>query len=47
VSDPAAILVDTKALTLSLGNLTVPCVIGRSGAVPATAKREGDGATPL
>jgi L,D-peptidoglycan transpeptidase YkuD (ErfK/YbiS/YcfS/YnhG family) len=47
VSDPAAILVDTKALTLRLGNLTVPCVIGRSGAVPATAKREGDGATPL
>jgi L,D-peptidoglycan transpeptidase YkuD (ErfK/YbiS/YcfS/YnhG family) len=47
VSDPAAILVDTKALTLRLGNLTVPCVIGRSGAVPASAKREGDGATPL
>lgn len=47
MNDPATIRVDTKALTLSLGNRTLPCVIGRSGAVPASAKREGDGATPL
>lgn len=32
---------------LTLGDLTVPCVIGRGGAVPAEDKREGDGATPL
>lgn len=41
------IVVDTHALTLTLRGMTLPCVIGRSGAVPASAKREGDGATPL
>jgi len=43
----SAIVVDTRALSLTLGDLVLPCVIGRSGAVPAAAKREGDGATPL
>lgn len=42
-----AIVVDTSGLTLSLGKMVLPCVIGRSGAIPAAAKREGDGATPL
>ena len=31
---------------LSLGDLTVPCLVGRSGIVDAASKREGDGATP-
>lgn len=41
------IVVDTRSLTLTFGDVTLPCVIGRSGAVPASVKREGDGATPL
>jgi L,D-peptidoglycan transpeptidase YkuD (ErfK/YbiS/YcfS/YnhG family) len=41
------ILVDTGALTLSIGGLTVPCVIGKGGTRSASEKREGDGATPL
>ena len=44
---PHAIVVDTNGLILSFGNLVLPCVIGRSGAIAAAAKREGDGATPL
>ncbi|HEY0212634.1 MAG TPA: L,D-transpeptidase family protein, partial [Paenirhodobacter sp.] len=32
--------------TLSIGDWTVPCVVGRSGIVPPAQKREGDGATP-
>ncbi|MET0238574.1 MAG: L,D-transpeptidase family protein [Sphingobium sp.] len=39
--------VDTTALTLTLGELEFPCVIGHGGALPAADKREGDGATPL
>ncbi|TFU00298.1 hypothetical protein EUV02_14670 [Polymorphobacter arshaanensis] len=39
--------VDTSARTLSAFGETWPCTIGRSGAIPADAKREGDGATPL
>ena len=39
--------VDTSARTLSAFGETWPCVIGRSGAISADAKREGDGATPL
>lgn len=31
--------------TLALGNLQLPCVVGRAGT--STRKREGDGATPL
>lgn len=41
------IRVDVGARTLHLGDLTVPCVIGKGGALPAAEKREGDGATPL
>jgi L,D-peptidoglycan transpeptidase YkuD (ErfK/YbiS/YcfS/YnhG family) len=32
---------------LRAGALTMRCAVGRGGVVPATAKREGDGATPL
>ncbi|MET0365317.1 MAG: L,D-transpeptidase family protein [Sphingobium sp.] len=39
--------VDTRALTLSLGDISVPCVIGKGGVRAAADKREGDGATPL
>lgn len=41
------IRVDTAARTLTFGETRLPCAIGRSGAVPEAAKREGDGATPL
>ena len=40
------ILVDTAARTLAFDGVTVPCAIGRGGAVAAAAKREGDAATP-
>lgn len=40
--------VDSAALTLTgPDGATVPCAIGRAGACPADAKREGDGMTPL
>lgn len=39
--------VDTAARALRFGEVQAPVSIGRSGAVPARAKREGDGATPL
>ena len=42
-----ALAVDTAARTVTAFGETVPCCIGRSGAIPADAKREGDGATPL
>jgi L,D-peptidoglycan transpeptidase YkuD (ErfK/YbiS/YcfS/YnhG family) len=42
-----AIRVDTTSLKLTLDDLIFPCVIGKGGACPADAKREGDGATPL
>jgi L,D-peptidoglycan transpeptidase YkuD (ErfK/YbiS/YcfS/YnhG family)/predicted deacylase len=32
--------------TLSIGDWTVPCAVGRSGIVDPALKREGDGATP-
>jgi L,D-peptidoglycan transpeptidase YkuD (ErfK/YbiS/YcfS/YnhG family) len=38
---------DTEARTLTAFGRTIPCAIGKGGAVPAGAKREGDGATPL
>ena len=41
------LVVDTAARTLTGFGATVPCLIGRSGAIAAAAKREGDGATPL
>lgn len=39
--------VDTAARMLAIGNLSVPCTIGKGGACPADDKREGDGCTPL
>lgn len=39
--------VDTAARTLRVGDRVIACSIGRSGALPAADKREGDGATPL
>ena len=39
--------VDCGAGRLTFGDLAMPCAIGRSGACPADAKREGDGCTPL
>ena len=41
------IVVNTAARRLNAGGRETPCLIGRAGAVPAEAKREGDGATPL
>lgn len=41
------IRVDSKALTLSFKDKTIPCAIGRSGACSADTKTEGDGFTPL
>jgi L,D-peptidoglycan transpeptidase YkuD (ErfK/YbiS/YcfS/YnhG family) len=38
--------VDVARLRVGLGDWETPCVIGRSGACPAEAKREGDGCTP-
>ncbi len=43
----AVIRVDAAARTLTLGDLSVPCTIGKGGTRQATDKREGDGATPL
>lgn len=42
-----ALKVDTGNRTLTAFGEAFPCIIGRSGAIPAAAKREGDGATPL
>lgn len=39
--------VDAAARILHAGDQSIACSIGRSGAVPAADKREGDGATPL
>lgn len=41
------IRVDAGAKLLRLGDLALPCVIGKGGFLPAQDKREGDGATPL
>ncbi|MFN3371377.1 MAG: L,D-transpeptidase [Sphingomonadaceae bacterium] len=43
----SGIIVDSRARTLTAFGQTMRCAIGRSGAVAADAKREGDGATPL
>jgi L,D-peptidoglycan transpeptidase YkuD (ErfK/YbiS/YcfS/YnhG family) len=40
------IRVDTRHRVLALDGLFCPCAIGKGGGVPATDKREGDGATP-
>jgi L,D-peptidoglycan transpeptidase YkuD (ErfK/YbiS/YcfS/YnhG family) len=39
--------VDTGNRTLTAFGRTIPCAIGRNGAVPAAAKREGDSMTPV
>lgn len=39
--------VDTGTRTLTAFGRTIRCVIGKGGACPADAKREGDGCTPL
>lgn len=41
------IRVDARALRLEVDGLSMPCVIGKGGFLPAVDKREGDGATPL
>lgn len=41
------IRVDTSAKRLVFGNIAIPCALGRSGSCAASAKREGDGCTPL
>lgn len=46
-SDRALIVVDGAAGTLTLGDWSCPCVIGKGGLIAAADKREGDGATPL
>ena len=46
MSDPV-IRVDSAALTVTFGDWQAVCIIGRSGACDADAKREGDGCTPL
>lgn len=43
----SVIRVDAAAGRLTLGDMQMPCTIGRGGACPAAAKREGDGCTPL
>ncbi len=42
-----SLVVDTAARTLAAFGRTLPCVIGRGGAVASVDKREGDGSTPL
>ena len=42
-----ALVVDTAARTLTAFGRTIPCSIGRNGAIAAAEKREGDGMTPL
>lgn len=43
---PGAIIVDSAAGTLRIGDWSCPCVIGKGGLIAAADKREGDGATP-
>lgn len=39
--------VDVAARLLTFGALAISCTIGKGGSCPASAKREGDGCTPL
>ncbi len=41
------IWIDTKERIWRMGGITLPCAIGKNGAVTAQLKREGDGKTPL
>ncbi|MGE4430589.1 MAG: L,D-transpeptidase [Sphingobium sp.] len=43
----SAVRVDTAARTLEFEGCLIPCSIGKGGACAASAKREGDGCTPL
>lgn len=43
----SVIQVDSAARRLQFGPMDVACAIGRSGVCDASAKREGDGCTPL
>ena len=43
----AALRVDTAGRRLTAFGESIPCEIGRTGAIAAADKREGDGATPL
>jgi L,D-peptidoglycan transpeptidase YkuD (ErfK/YbiS/YcfS/YnhG family) len=45
--EPDEIRVDVRHQVLAFDGLFCPCTIGKSGAIPAADKREGDGATPL
>ena len=47
MSTGGVILVDGGAGRLAIGKWSCPCVIGKSGLIPAVDKREGDGATPI
>jgi len=40
-------IVDANARLLQVGERSIACSIGRSGAIRAADKKEGDGATPL
>jgi L,D-peptidoglycan transpeptidase YkuD (ErfK/YbiS/YcfS/YnhG family) len=41
------LLVDCTQRTIRIGDMLVPCAIGRGGPLAAADKREGDGCTPL
>lgn len=43
----ARLIVDSAVRRLRLGDLDMPCAIGRSGACLADVKREGDGCSPI
>lgn len=43
----SVIHVDTATGRLALGEIDMPCTIGRGGACAASEKREGDGCTPI
>ncbi|MEO8723692.1 MAG: L,D-transpeptidase family protein [Sphingobium sp.] len=43
----ATLRVDTARRLLTLGDLQMPCVIGKGNTCPSADKREGDGCTPL
>ena len=42
-----ALRVDTGARTLTFNDTAISCAIGKGGACKASAKKEGDGCTPL
>lgn len=44
---PKQIIINTKTRRLTLGKLDLACRIGKAGAIPMAAGREGDAKTPL